>query len=339
MEMEADSNFRQLCLVGTGLMGSSFSLAMKSAGLVERVIGYDSSRAACELALSLGYIDEIAPSIAEAAQSADLIILAIPVAAMSAAMLEFRQGLSKSCSTLIMDLGSTKAQIAHSAEAILQEHLSCFVPAHPICGREVSGCANAQADLYVAKRVVLCPLPGTSREHVRRAKKLWASLGCTLTEMTPEEHDASYAAVSHLPHLLAFAYVESIRRQESMRGGGQNTEVEAQEVGDLHTERDGSGATATEASQLSFSALAGSGFRDFTRISASNPVMWRDILLANREEVLLQTRLFRASLGELEQCLRENKVEELEELIRSASDFRTDWSIKNSLQESGRVSE
>jgi prephenate dehydrogenase len=322
-----DSTFRQLCLVGTGLMGSSFCLAIKKAGLVERIIGYDTSREACELALSLGYIDEIAPSIAEAAKSSDLIVLAIPVAAMSAALKDIRQGLCNSDSTLIMDLGSTKVQIALSAEVILQEHLSCFVPAHPICGREVSGCANAQADLYVGKRVVLCPLPQTSTEHVRRARKLWASLGCTLTEMTPNEHDVAFAAVSHSPHLLAFAYIDSIRRQESALGQSAGTEAQDMGEGDACAEKHGSPA----ANLMCYSALAGSGFRDFSRIAGSNPAMWRDILLANREQVILQTRLFQASLSELEECLRENKAEELEELIRSASDFRTMWGRNNAL--------
>jgi prephenate dehydrogenase len=166
------------------------------------------------------------------------------------------------------------------------------VPAHPICGKEVSGVQNADVDLYTGTKVVLTPLPETAPAQLALARQLWQALGSQVSQMSPEAHDAAYAAVSHLPHLLAFAMMHSLKQQDQ---GEQ------------------------------YMALAGSGFRDFTRIAASEPAMWRDILLANRDELLAQSHLFQQSLQALEQLISTGDARQLHGAITQASEARTRW--------------
>ena len=282
--------YAQLGLIGCGLMGSSFALALKRAGLVKRVVGYSPSSSSTELALKMGVIDAIAGSAAEAATGADLVLLAVPVAATEATLRAIQPVIANT--TLVMDVGSTKRDVVHAALQTLGDRLPCFVPAHPICGREVSGVKNALVDLYVGKKVILTPLPETATVQLQQANQLWTALGCKVSEMSPQTHDAAYAAVSHLPHLLAFAAMNSL------------------------------GAQAEGEQYLS---LAGPGFRDFTRIAAADPVMWRDILLANRDELLAQSQRFQASLQALETLIAAGDATALQDSIRQASQARKNW--------------
>ncbi len=282
--------FVQLGLIGCGLMGGSFALALKQAGLVQRVVGYSPSPASRSLALSLGVIDQAAESAAQAAEGADLVLIAVPVAATEASLRAIAPLLD--ASTLVMDVGSTKRDVVAAARAAMGDRLPCFVPAHPICGRELSGAAHAEASLYAGKKLILTPLPETSAQALAKAQALWAALGCQLSQMTPEAHDAAYAAVSHLPHLLAFAAMNALTSQSE-------------------------GAR--------YLPLAGSGFRDFTRIAGSEPAMWRDILLANRDEVLAQSALFRAQLQSLEDAVKNGDAALLQALITQASQARLHW--------------
>jgi prephenate dehydrogenase len=281
--------FEQLGLIGCGLMGSSFALALKRAGLVKRVVGFSPSNSTTELALKMGVIDAIANSAAEAAIGADLVLLAVPVAATESSLSAIQPVIAST--TLVMDVGSTKRDVVHAALQTLGNRLPCFVPAHPICGREVSGVQNALVDLYVGKKVILTPLPETAAVQLQQASQLWTALGCLVSEMSPQTHDAAYAAVSHLPHLLAFAMMNSLG---------------AQAEGDQYL------------------TLAGPGFRDFTRIAAAEPVMWRDILLANRDELLAQSRHFQASLQALEKLIQDGDAASLQDSIRQASQARTE---------------
>jgi prephenate dehydrogenase len=281
--------FEQLGLIGCGLMGSSFALALKRAGLVKRVVGFSPSSSSTELALKMGVIDAIASSAAEAATGADLVLLAVPVAATEVTLRAIQPVIT--ATTLVMDVGSTKRDVVHAALQTLGNRLPCFVPAHPICGREVSGVQNALVDLYTGKKLILTPLPETSAVQLQQASQLWTALGCLVSEMSPQTHDAAYAAVSHLPHLLAFAMMNSLA---------------AQAEGDQYL------------------ALAGPGFRDFTRIAAAEPVMWRDILLANRDELLAQSRHFQASLLALEKLIAAGDAASLQDSIRQASQARTE---------------
>jgi prephenate dehydrogenase len=282
--------YQQLGLIGCGLMGSSFALALKRAGLVKRVVGFSPSNSTTTLALKMGVIDAIANSAAEAATGADLVLLAVPVAATEASLRAVQPVITTS--TLVMDVGSTKRDVVNAALQALGDRLPCFVPAHPICGREVSGVQNALVDLYVGKKVILTPLPETAAVQLQQANQLWTALGCKVSEMSPQTHDAAYAAVSHLPHLLAFAMMNSLG---------------AQAEGDQYL------------------ALAGPGFRDFSRIAAADPVMWRDIFLANRDELLAQSQRFQASLQALEALITAGDATALQDSIHQASQARTDW--------------
>jgi prephenate dehydrogenase len=282
--------YRQLGVIGCGLIGGSFALAMKHAGLARRVVGYSRTPATTALALRLGTIDEAADSAAGAVAGCDIVFIAVPVAATEATLKSIRQALEPG--VLLMDAGSTKRDVVDAARRTLRERIDCFVPAHPIAGKESSGVEHAEATLFVGRQVILTPLPQTDTALLKRAGSVWQSIGAELRTMSAEEHDTRFAAVSHLPHLLAFAFFSTVADQPA---------------GD------------------EFLALAGPGFRDFTRIAASDPAIWRDILSANREEVLKQSQQFRATLDSFETAMRLGQGTALEALIRGASEGRAEW--------------
>jgi prephenate dehydrogenase len=284
--------FEQLGLIGCGLMGGSFALALKRAGLVKQVVGYSKSPTTTAKARQLGVIDVEAPSALLAVSGADIVLVAVPVAATEDTFKAIRHLLTPQ--TLLMDVGSTKGDVVVAAQRVLRDHLTGFVPAHPIAGKEVAGVEHADADLYVNRQVILTPTEHTSPTHADRAEQLWRALGAQVLRMSPQQHDATYAAVSHLPHLLAFAYINGLASQPQ----GQQ-----------------------------FMAMAGPGFRDFSRIAASDPSVWRDILLANRDEVLAQSRHFRAALDVLEQAVSEQRADLLVPLIEQARALRSPWQM------------
>ncbi|MDP3086060.1 MAG: prephenate dehydrogenase/arogenate dehydrogenase family protein [Rubrivivax sp.] len=284
--------FKQLGVIGCGLMGGSFALALKRAGLVERVIGYSKSPSTTERAKKLGVIDDAAESALQAVAGSDIVLLAVPVAATETMLKAIRHLITPE--VLLMDVGSTKRDVVDAARRVLREHISSFVPAHPIAGKEAAGIQHADATLYNGRQVILTPLAQTAPAMLRRATDVWSAIGAQVLRMTPENHDAAFAAVSHLPHLLAFAYFSSVVNQP----GGRD-----------------------------FLSLAGPGFRDFTRIAASNPEIWRDILVANREEVLKQSQRFRHALDALELVMRSGNGEALEDLIRGPAEGRTNWQM------------
>ena len=249
--------FEQLGLIGCGLMGGSFALALKRAGLVKRVVGYSKSPSTTERARQMGVIDVEAPSALLAVSGADIVLLAVPVSATEATFKAIRHLIT--ANTLVMDVGSTKRDVVDAARRVLRDDIGCFVPAHPITGKELSGVEYADVNLYVGKQVILTPIERTYTAQLNKAISLWTALGCNVVQMSPQAHDAAFAAVSHLPHLIAFALMNSISGQ------------------------------ARGADYLS---LAGPGFRDFSRIAASDSKMWRDILIANREELLAQSKSF-----------------------------------------------
>ena len=284
--------FEQLGLIGCGLMGSSFALALKRAGLVKRIVGYSKSPTTTERARQMGVIDAEAPSALVAVSGSDLILLAIPVSATEATLKAIQHLVGPN--TLVMDVGSTKCDVVAAARRALGEQIGSFVPCHPITGKEVSGVDHADVNLYAGKQVILTPIEATLRTQLQKATEVWTALGCQVLHMSPEAHDAAYAAVSHLPHLIAFAMINGL---------------------------------ASQAQGQAYMALAGPGFRDFTRIAASNPQVWRDILLANREELLAQSRIFQQSLQSLEQLISSGNAEALESQIRQASETRANWHI------------
>lgn len=286
--------FEQLGLIGCGLMGGSFALALKRAGLVKRIVGYSKSPSTTERARQMGVIDVEAPSALLAVSGADIVLLAVPVSATEATFKAIRHLVTPN--TLIMDVGSTKRDVVDAARRVLRDNVGCFVPAHPITGKEVSGVEHADANLYAGKQVILTPIERTFTVQLMKATNLWTALGCNVIKMSPQAHDAAYAAVSHLPHLIAFALMNGIAGQDH---GKQ------------------------------YLALAGPGFRDFSRIAASDPKMWRDILIANREELLEQSRIFQQTLQSLEQLISGGAGDQLEEHIQKASHTRANWRISS----------
>ncbi len=284
--------FNQLGVIGCGLMGGSFALALKRAGLVRRIIGYSKSPSTTERAKRMGVIDDTAESALLAVSGSDIVLISVPVSASESTFKAIRHLVEPG--VLFMDVGSTKRDVVDAARRVLKERVVSFVPAHPITGKEVAGVAHADASLYSGRQVIITPLPQTDPDLVQKATDVWSAVGAQVLRMTPENHDAAFAAVSHLPHLLAFAFFNSVAKQPAGRD---------------------------------FLSLAGPGFRDFTRIAASDPEVWRDILMSNREEILKQSMRFRHTLDALEHVIKTGNHEALEDLIRSASDARANWQM------------
>jgi prephenate dehydrogenase len=288
--------FEQLGLIGCGLMGSSFALAMKRAGLVKRVVGYSKSPSTTERARAMGVIDIEAPSALLAVSGADIVLIAVPVAATEATFKAIKHLVTPQM--LIMDVGSTKRDVIDAGRRALREHIGSFVPAHPVAGKEVSGVENADPDLYAGRQVILTPIERTLTVQLQKAIDVWTRLGCRVLQMSPEQHDAAFAAVSHLPHLIAFALMNSISGQPQGKD---------------------------------YLSLAGPGFRDFTRIAAGDPKIWRDVLISNREELLEQSKIFQRNLHAMELMISSGNSEALEGLLEQASDTRANWTMTSKL--------
>ena len=286
--------FEQLGLIGCGLMGGSFALALKKARLVKRVVGYSKSPSTTERARHMGVIDVEAPSALLAVSGADIVLLAVPVSATESTFKAIRHLVGSN--TLVMDVGSTKRDVVDAARRVLRDNLGAFVPCHPIAGKEVSGVEHADADLYAGKQVIITPIERTFTIQLQKAVDVWTAIGSHVTKMSPQSHDAAYAAVSHLPHLIAFALINGITGQDHGK---------------------------------EYMSLAGPGFRDFSRIAASDPHMWRDILIANREELLAQSHIFQQNLRALEQLIATSNADGLEALIEKASETRANWRISS----------
>ncbi len=279
-----------LALVGVGLIGGSFALALKKAGMVGRVIGVGRSAANLEKARELGIIDEVVADAGAAAARADLVLVAVPVAQTGAVFRAIASQLAPGC--VVTDAGSTKQDVVALARAAFGAKLGQFVPAHPIAGAENSGAAAARAELYQGRKVVITPLPDTAPAALERVRAAWLACGAQLHSMQPTEHDAVFAAVSHLPHLLAYALVHEVALHDNA-------------------------ATLFD--------YAASGFRDFTRIASSHPEMWRDICVANRGAILAELKRYQGQLGELQAMLEAGDAAALEAVFERARSARDGW--------------
>jgi len=282
--------FRKVVIFGVGLIGGSFALALRRTNAVGEVVGFGRSAATLKQARQFGLIDRIGDDVACEVRDADLILLATPVAQMAEIFARIAPHLG--ANTLITDGGSTKGDVVAAARQQLGAKIAQFIPAHPVAGAELSGPAAALADLYQGKKVVLTPLPENSAADVARVRAVWEACGAMVSELTPEQHDEVFAAVSHLPHLLAFTLVHDLAQRDNR---------------DL---------------LLSFAA---SGFRDFTRIAASSPEMWRDISLANRDALLREIEQYAAELYKLHQALQQRDAAKLEEIFSLAREVRSNW--------------
>lgn len=289
-------SFNKIVIFGVGLIGGSAALALKQANAVRHVVGVGRSLDNLQAALDLDVIDEAQSDVAAAVQDADIVLIATPVAQTPKILEAILPHLA--AHTVITDAGSTKSDITEYVEAAAlgaanpQQFLSQFVGGHPIAGAEKSGVTAAKADLFVGKNVVLTPNQQTSAEALEKVRQMWLGTGAKVTQMTAAEHDQTFAAVSHLPHLLAFALVDDL-------------------------------ASRPNAKQLF--DFAASGFRDFTRIAASSPEMWRDISLANRNALLDEIDAFQKELLLLKTLLDTQDEQGLQSLFERASHARQQW--------------
>ena len=283
--------FGKIVVFGTGLIGGSFALALKAAGAVEEVVGFGRAPGTLRIAQELGVIDRAGINPAHEIGDADIVLVATPVAQMPEIFSRIAPYLG--LNTLVTDGGSTKGDVVAAARAAFKGHIGKFVPAHPIAGAENSGPAAARWDLYRGKKVVVTPLAENNDERLDRIKRAWALCGADIYELTPEQHDRVFAAVSHLPHVLSYALVHDLATREDA---------------DL------------------FFTFAASGFRDFTRIAASHPEMWRDICLANRQALLQELERYQAQLCELHDALTASDGERLEDIFGIARQARREWS-------------
>ena len=281
---------RKVVIVGVGLIGGSFALALKAANAARHIVGVGRHAEAMARALELGIVDAVAPSMEDAMRDADLVLIAAPVAQTAAILQSLLPYLDER--TVVTDAGSTKSDVVAAARAVLGDRIGQFVPGHPIAGRETNGPDAALASLYGGKKVVLTPLPENSQAGIGRVSDAWSACGAIMHTLSPEEHDRVFAAVSHLPHLLAYALVDDIANKPH--------------------------------AGLLFQ-YAASGFRDFTRIAGSSPEMWRDISLANREALLGELDAYLAQLTTMRAMLAAQDAQGLEGIYANARDARERW--------------
>ena len=283
------NQFGIVSIVGVGLIGASLGLALKGAGVVREVIGVGRSSANLDQAKKMGAIDRVA-DLAEAVQSSQWIVLCVPVAQMRAIFTQLEPHLGSN--TLITDAGSTKSDVILAAKEVLGKKVCQFVPAHPIAGGAQHGAAAARADLFQGKQTIICQLQENSAADVALVEEFWKVMGSNIKRISAVQHDAIYAAVSHLPHILSYALMASVL----------NSEDAEQKLGH-----------------------AGAGFRDFTRIAASSPEMWRDICIANKQAILKELDQYLSVTGRLREMIAKEDAAGLEKVFQKASQARQKW--------------
>lgn len=283
--------FDTALIIGVGLIGGSLGLALKANGQVKKVLGVGRSKANLDEAIKLGAIDEIV-DLEAGVSCADLIVVCVPVAQTQAILSQVLPNLKPDA--VITDVGSTKMDVILAAKDALAEKVSQFIPAHPIAGGAQHGASAARADLFNGRQVVLCPLQENSQVNVQAIEVLWKSVGANLFSMSAVQHDAVFASVSHLPHVLSYALMLQVANAED--------------------------------SSTKF-RHAGAGFRDFTRIAASSPEMWRDICLANSGAVLKELDNYLLVVKHLQELIKQKDGANLEKLFSKASESRKQWEL------------
>ena len=281
-----DTMVNKLVIIGVGLIGGSFALSLRKAGLVKRITGLGRSKENLQHALELGVIDEISDNYSQALTKADLVLLAVPVGQTAEILQKINPHLEPQ--TIISDVGSTKQNVIAAARSSIPEYFKNFVPAHPIAGAELSGSSAANAELFRDKNLILTPSDETDIDSIESIQTLWKGCGAHTSLMTPYQHDEMLAMTSHLPHILAFTFMNHMLSNSSEKN---------------------------EDTLLNF---AGSGFRDFTRIASSSPEMWKDICLANRRLLLQQIRVYQNELARMNEILEDGDGAALEKFFLNA---------------------
>lgn len=290
-------HLQNVSIVGLGLIGASIAAGLKQRGLAERIIAYDRNEESLEIGITQAIIDEKADSVAACAEGSDLVVLALPVLSIKAALSELKDVLfiksQSGRSIVITDVGSVKSPVLKAGKEIFGEFPVNFVPGHPVAGSEMHGVRAADPDLFEHHKVILTPTATTDKEALALVEALWQGLGARVVQMTAEHHDGVFAQTSHLPHLLAYALVDTLSDQ------GDSLEI--------------------------FEYAAG-GFRDFSRIAASDPRMWRDIFEANGAEVLNILDRYVDELSTIRTLIADGRMEELEQLFKRAKIARDHFS-------------
>jgi len=279
--------FNNVTIIGVGLIGGSLARVLKSKNLAGEITGAGRSRETLDLALKLGVVDKINQESGGAVQNADLVVVASPVGAFLKIVQEISSHLKEGA--IVTDVGSVKGDLVKKIEKLIPRGVH-FVPGHPIAGKEKHGVAEASAQLFVDTKCILTPTEKTNRQSLEAVKSLWLTAGATVVMMDADAHDHIFAAVSHLPHAAAYAMVNTVAE-----------------------------FTAGEENYINFS---GAGFRDFTRIAASSPEMWRDICLLNGKNILEMIEQYQFALARIKKAIKHGNGEKLEQLFSSASNRR-----------------
>lgn len=277
----------RLAIIGVGLIGGSLARALRAAGAVDEIVGCGRSRENLQRAVELGVIDRYSHDAAEAVDGADVVFLAVPLGAMRETFVAIRDRVN--ADTLITDGGSAKHAVVEDCRAAFGQLPSGFVPGHPVAGTERNGVEASFAELYRNRRVILTPVPETDASALERVAEMWRLCGAEIAIMTVAHHDEVLAATSHLPHMLAFGLVDALARMK------ENDEI--------------------------FRYAAG-GFRDFTRIASSNPVMWRDICIANRDALANMLARFADEMSDLAETIGRGDGDHLLEIFERAKTAR-----------------
>lgn len=280
--------FGTVAIIGIGLIGSSIARGIKKYNIANKVVGYAKTLKTRKKAMDLGYMDQVFDSASDAIQNANLVILCVPVGANRDIMIEISDNLSEG--TILTDVGSVKAEVIKQLHDIVPDTVS-FVPAHPIAGTEFSGPESGFAELFDNKWCVLTPYKKSRKQDIEKVKNFWERLGMNVDEMSPEYHDLVLAITSHIPHLIAYNIV-------------------------------GTATNLAEITRKEVTKYAAGGFRDFTRIASSDPIMWRDIFLNNQEAVLEMLDKFSDDLSSLREAIKKKDGQELQKYFTKTRDIR-----------------
>ncbi|MFI0399200.1 MAG: prephenate dehydrogenase [Thiolinea sp.] len=277
----------KLVIFGVGLIGGSLALALREANYCQQIVGCGRSAESLQKAVDLGVLDSYSLDPQMAVHDADIVLLAVPMGAMQAVLEQIKDALPKNC--ILTDAGSTKGSIVEQVRAVMGASYTQFVPGHPVAGREKSGVEAAVVDLYQGRRVILTPTQNTNLQALEAVAAMWEVTGALVEQMPVAMHDQVLAATSHLPHVLAFSLVDTLLNMPQ---------------------------------QEDILRYAAGGFRDFTRIASSDPVMWRDICLYNGDAILAMIQALQTNLGEFAGLIREQDGEALHQRMSKAKQAR-----------------